>query len=104
MLHDSPSSGHLGVKCTIARLRFNFAKADIKQYHTGVTIERVAIDLLGPLPETKSGSKYIDYFTKWIEGISSLNIKAETVANALIKAFICVALHATTVKRTQGNK
>ena len=120
-LHDSPSFGHLGVKSTIAHLRSRFywvgykrdidlkcaecqecqarkmpqnvAKADLKQYHTGVPLERVAIDLLGPLPETKSGSKYIvviiDYFTKWVEAIPSSNIKAETVANALIKDFIC---------------
>ena len=37
----------------------------------GNPLERIAMDILGPLPETPRGNKYIlvlgDYFTKWTE-------------------------------------
>ena len=40
----------------------------LQLYNVGEPLERVAIDVLGPLPETDSGSKYIliamDYFSK----------------------------------------
>lgn len=38
---------------------------------TGYPLERVATDIMGPLPETDDGNKNIlmisDYFTKWTE-------------------------------------
>ena len=33
------------------------AKAKLEQYHYGVPMERVHMDILGPLPITKKGSK-----------------------------------------------
>jgi len=40
-------------------------------------MERVAIDVLGPLPETNQGNKYIliamDYFSKWPEAYALPN-------------------------------
>ena len=48
-------------------------------------MQRVAMDILGPLPETDHGNKYIlvigDYFTKWKESI--------TVARIFVNEFIC---------------
>ena len=41
------------------------------KYNVGSPLERIAIDVLGPLPITETGNKYIlivaDYFTKWVE-------------------------------------
>ena len=54
-------------------------------------MKRVAIDVLGPLPETESGNKYIliamDYFSKWPEAYALPNQEAVTVANVLVSQF-----------------
>ena len=101
-LHDSPTSGHFGIKKTLARVRLRFywmklrwtvenwckryekcaarkgyprrMKAPTKLYNGGSPMERVAIDVLGPLPKTNAGNQYIliaqDYFTKWPEAFA----------------------------------
>ena len=54
-------------------------------------MERVAIDILGLLPESADGNKYLliamDYFTKWPEGYPIRNMEAVTVANVLMEGF-----------------
>lgn len=41
------------------------------QHNVGAPMERVAVDVLGLLPESEQGNKYllivVDYFTKWTE-------------------------------------
>jgi len=48
---------------------------------------RVGLDIVGPLPETKQGNKYIitlvDYFTKWPEAKAIPDIKSEQVIKFL---------------------
>ncbi len=43
-------------------------RAPLRQYNVGNPMERIAIDVLGPLPTTDGGNKYLliaaDYFTK----------------------------------------
>ena len=55
-------------------------------------MERVAIDVLGSLPVSKSGNRYIliamDYFTKWPEAYALPNQEAETVAKVLVDQFM----------------
>ena len=38
---------------------------------SGFPLEKLAVDILGPLPVTEKGNKYIlvvsDYFTRWVE-------------------------------------
>ena len=59
----------------------------LRLYNVGAPMERIAIDVLGPLPVTERGSKYllvaIDYFTKWPEAFAI----ATTVAKVLWKSF-----------------
>ena len=56
-------------------------------------MERIAIDILGPLPETPQKNKFIlvtrDYFTKWTESYPIPNQEATTVAEKLVSEFIC---------------
>ncbi|VDI20691.1 Hypothetical predicted protein [Mytilus galloprovincialis] len=86
LLHNNPTSGHLGIHKTVARVRRRFywvdfktdilkwiqqctmctsrkqpprrAKSKMKQYHVGAPMERVALDIIGPFPLSKKGNKY----------------------------------------------
>ena len=57
---------------------------------------QVGIDLIGPLPRTKNGNRYIitlvDFFSKWPEAAPLPNKKAESVAQFLYK-MICRYMH-----------
>ena len=48
-------------------------------------MERMAVDVTGPLLPMPRGNRYIcvvmDYFTKWPEAYAPLNHEAETVAS-----------------------
>ena len=67
-------------------------RAPLKQYPVGVPFERIGIDILGSLPETFHGNKYIvvigDALGKWIEAFATPDQEAETVANVLVDGFI----------------
>jgi len=120
-LHKHRTAGHLGEKKTINRLGERYwwvnwreftkqhckkcdqcaakkpphrtPRAPMKIYNVGAPLERIAIDVMGPLPESDRGNKYIlvvgDYFTKWMEAYAIPNQEAKTVANVLTEEFIC---------------
>src|SRR6185295_4845010 len=54
--------------------------------------ELIGMDLIGPLPETSNGNKYIivmtEYLTKWVEAEAIPDKKASTVAKFLYKNVI----------------
>ncbi|GFT62502.1 retrovirus-related Pol polyprotein from transposon 412 [Trichonephila clavipes] len=119
-LHGSPTGGHFGVMKTLHRVRERFfwgkVRADVEQwckscdacsarkgpkirsrgklhrYNVGAPFERIAFDILGPLPRTASGNKYllvvIDYFTKWPEVYPIPDQEAPTVAEAVVQHWI----------------
>jgi len=68
-------------------------RAPLKQYVVVAPIERIAIDILGPPPETSRKNTFIlvvsDYFTKWSESYPIPNQEATTVAEKLASEFIC---------------
>ncbi|XP_050714146.1 protein NYNRIN-like [Eriocheir sinensis] len=118
-LHAGLTSGHLGEKKTLCRLRQRFYwvgmrsdvsewcracdvcsakkgpakrnRAPLQVYCVGAPMERVAVDIAGPLPLTPRGNRYIcvvmDYFTKWPEAYALPNHEAETVAGVLVNEF-----------------
>ena len=53
----------------------------------------VAVDILGPLPESEAGNSYIlvsgDYFTKWIEAYAISNQETTTIAKKLMDEMFC---------------
>ena len=74
---------------------------------TTTTFENISIDIVGPLPETKSGNPYIltlqDNFTKYSLAIPLPNNQADTIADAFVKKKIY--LHIWIAKRsTNGSR
>ena len=65
----------------VARLKKN----KMIKYQVGGPFERVAMDVMRPLPRTTQGKKYIlvigDYFTKWMEAYPLPNQEAKTIAD-----------------------
>jgi len=120
-LHAGVGGGHLGVKKTSLKVKDRFYWSDWSQdveiccaecvacaskknptklpraplvsIKTGAPLEKVALDILGPLPKTSRGNQYIvvisDYFTKWTEAYPLRNHKAKTIAKKLVEEFIC---------------
>lgn len=120
-LHGTETSGHFGIGKTLQRLKQRFyrpsCRFDVKQwcencdkcsskkgprrkpkgplklYNVGAPMERIAVDIMGPLPLTKLGNKYLlvamDYFTKWPEAHALPNQEAKTVTTVLVQEFIC---------------
>ena len=121
MLHNDLQSGHLGIHRTVARAQNRFywvgykqditrwiqsctvcssrkqpprkAKSKMKQYNVGAPMERVALDIIGPLPLSYKGNKYAlivtDYCTKWAEGYPMANSETKTIVENFINNFIC---------------
>lgn len=88
------------------------ARAGLEQYHAGVPMERVHMDILGPLPVTQQGSRYIlmvvDQFTKWLECFPISSQTAEIVARTLVDNFFSrfgcpLELHTDQGKNMDGN-
>ena len=57
---------------------------------------RVAMDIVGPLPRSRSGNRYVlvlcDYSTRYPEAIPPRTIDAETIALELVKIFSRVGI------------
>ncbi|PIK46153.1 Retrovirus-related Pol polyprotein from transposon [Apostichopus japonicus] len=121
LAHSHPLSGHFMARKTSTRVRKKFywsglsrdidqwckicpecqqrrgaktkQKAKLRRYATGEPLQRVALDIMGPLPITPKGNRYIlviaDYFSKWVEVAAIPNQEAVTIAKILIERFIC---------------
>ena len=61
-----------------------------------VPFKRIAMDIIGPLPRSRSGNKYIlvvcDYATRYPEAMAIRSIEAEHIAEELLKLFARVGI------------
>lgn len=120
MCHDNLFSAHQGVNKTIHKVKNYFywyrtgedikchakqcpacnkwkkqtkpPRAKLCDYRVGFPLDRIGIDIIGPLPRTKKQNKFIlvigDHFTRWMEAFPIPNQNAETVATKLVHEFI----------------
>ena len=118
--HDTLLSGHFGVNKTSSKIKKKYhwyqmdqdirlyirqcrqcnkdkdprkkPKARLGLYLAGYPMDRIAVDVMGPMPLTKDGNRYIlvigDYFTRWMEAYSLPTQHAEVVAQKLVHEFI----------------
>ena len=121
LAHDVRSASHQGQDRTLGRVRASFfwpslsldvalyvrtcavcsknkkprikARAGQTSYHAGVPMERVHLDILGPLVQSDAGNRYVlmmvDQFTKWVECIPLPDQTAERLAEAALHNFFC---------------
>lgn len=121
--HSSPTSGHSGFHKTYSRIKREFKwpkmKADIKNFikncdscqknklvrkknknpmeittTSSKPFERIFLDIVGPLPLTENGNKFIltlqDDLTKFSRAFAIPNHEAETIARKFVEGFICI--------------
>jgi hypothetical protein len=116
-LHSAPLSGHLAFARTFNKMydRFfwpgmkedvenfcrlcdycgsrknphTYGKAPLVQFDVSYPMEMMAMDVLGPLPVTDRGMKYIlvvmDYFSKWPEVFALEDQQADTIVKCLLE-------------------
>ena len=118
--HDTLLSGHFGVNKTSSKIKKKYywyqmdqdirlyirqckqcnkdkdprkkPKARLGLYLAGYPMDRIAVDIMGPMPLTKGGNRYIlvigDYFTRWMEAYGLPSQHADVVAQKLVHEFI----------------
>ena len=83
-----PTSSH-GFMCQHVNKKLEKPAASLHPISVHSPWHRIGIDLVGPLPISKSGNSYIitclDYFTKWPEAAAIPDKSAESVSNFLFK-------------------
>ena len=117
--HDHPLSAHFGAKVTYEKVVKQYwwpnMRKDVEEYVRSCDkcqrrgksknkhelhpisveepFERIGIDLVGPLPRTKEGKRYIavavDYLTKWPEARALGEATANEVSKFIYEEIIC---------------
>ena len=118
-LHSDPLAGHFALEETYRRIKIRYywpqMYDDVRRYvqtcdecqrrgknkrteplhpiKVGQPFDRVGMDIVGPLPMTERGNKYIvvatDYLTKWPEARALPNAKASSVVPFFYEDIIC---------------
>ncbi|CAC5361765.1 unnamed protein product [Mytilus coruscus] len=117
--HDTAYSGHFGIKKSVRKMKNYFtwyqmtkdvrihienyvictrskdrrkSKAGLVDYRVGYPLDRVSIDVIGPLSKTQRRNKYLlvieDNFNRWMQVYPLSHQKAEIVAHTLVMEFM----------------
>ena len=81
------------ISCTTRKTVAPKRRAPLQTIKAGYPMQIVSVDLMGPLPETEDGCKYVmvavDCFTRWVEVYAIRNQEATTVAKKLVDEIFC---------------
>jgi hypothetical protein len=121
--HASALGGHKGVTKTYNRMRVNYywntMKKDIQEFiqkcrkcqikkltrvktkqpmiitdTPGTAFDKISLDIMGPLPITNKGNKYVltiqDLLTKYSVAVPLQEASSLAIADAFLKCFICI--------------
>ena len=59
------------------------ARSPLQQCVAGAPMDRLGIDIMGPLPQTQTGNRYIlvvgDYFSKWMDAWAMTDMETNTI-------------------------
>ena len=134
-VHNTVTGGHLGVRKTLSKIKQRYfwykmrqdvkfwctkcdicaskkapckkPKAPMKQYLVGAPWERMAIDILGPLPISVNNNRYLmvvqDYFSKWTEAIPIPDTEAVTVAKKFVERIVTIFGVPLSIHSDQGS-
>ena len=118
-MHEGTLGGHLGEEKTLERVKGRYYwpgyhtdvstwcrtclacsqrktpapknRAPLQSIKIGSPLPLVAVDILGPLPESENGNSYIlvvsDYFTRWTEAYPIPNQEVTTVGRVITNEF-----------------
>ena len=79
--------------CSTRKMAPPSKRAPLQTLQAGYPLQIVAVDILGPLPVTAQGNKYVlvacDCFTRWVEVYAIQNQEAVTVAKTLVDEMFC---------------
>ena len=119
LMHNHPTGAHLGIDKTFEKIRNQYYWPQmfetIKDYirsceqcqkrgkhrlpgvlhpiPVGEPFSQIGIDIVGPLPRTQKGNRYIivatDYFTKWPEAEAVSEATGKRVAEFIYQTIIC---------------
>ena len=76
--------------------------APLGRVSVGAPMERIAIDLMGPMNETERYNRYIlvvqDFFTKWVEAYPLPNDQAVNVADVVVGVLLRILILCLVIK------
>ena len=79
--------------CSLSKRGPGRGKSPLTQDLISGPFQRIAFDVIGPLPITKRGNRFIllvvDYFTKWVEAFALPQHTAVIVAQMLAEGWVC---------------
>ena len=74
--------------CASRKMTTPARKARLRTIAVGYPMQIVSVDIMGPLPETQDGCKYVlvaaDHFTRWVEVYAIKNQEATTVPRKIV--------------------